>query len=198
MIDFTRLAKLRDELNEAIDSNDAKKLSAILTRGYVNLNFVDKEGKTPLHRSCTTGSLEMCKILVQYGSSQSIRDSNGWYPIHTASYYGFADIVKFLLDETNFRKDSLINVYENEDEKYRPCCKNLFPTYRQRVESNEETSDDDDEDTDDQSEHDYEDLVYGLEIESNADDLIKNLNENDCVNLISIQNLELNSNDFLF
>ncbi|RMZ95099.1 notch-regulated ankyrin repeat-containing -like [Brachionus plicatilis] len=196
MIDFTRVAKLRDDLNVAVESSDAKRLRQILTSAYVNLNFVDKEGQTPLHRSCSRGNLEICKILVEYGASQGIRNSIGWYPIHLASYHGYTDIVKFLLDETNFKKESLINVYESCEEKSRSCCKNLFPVYRQRAESNEESSDE--EDSDDDSEQDYEDLVYGLEIQSNADDLIKNLNENDYADLISIQNLELNSDDFLF
>lgn len=201
MIDFTRLVKLRDELNDAIDSGDVNRIRPILERGFINLNYVDTQGQTPLHRSCSTGSLQICKILVEHGATQSIRNSNGWYPIHIASYHGYTDIVKFLLDETNFKKESMVSVFERPEEKYRPCCKNLFPTYRQRIESNEESSGDEDSDLDDDDdlEHDYDDLVYGLEIESNADDIIKNLNENHmCPDLINIQNLEINSDDFLF
>lgn len=204
MIDFTRLAKLRDDLIEAIESRDVNKVRTVLARGFVNLNFVDKQGQTPLHRSCSTGSAEICKILVEHGASQSIRNSNGWYPIHIASYHGYTDVVKFFLDETNFRKESIVNVFERPDDKYRPFCKNLFPAYRQRIESTEESSEDEDTDQDDLDDdqddcQDYDDLVYGLEIESNADDLIKNLNENHmCPDLINIQNLEINSDDFLF
>ncbi|CAF0912580.1 unnamed protein product [Brachionus calyciflorus] len=203
MIDFTKLTKVRSELAQAITSKDPKELRNVLNDGYVNVNYVDKEGQTPLHRSCLTGCLELCKILVEFGASQNIRNGFGWYPIHIASYYGFMDIVKFLLDENNFKKESIIDVFENDEEKYRSNLKNSHPkvSYRYRVESNEEESEESEDD--EESDTDYNAYNNNLNLNfddtnSNADDLINNLNDNELSQMLQFQNLDLNSEDFLF
>ena len=109
MYDFTNLYNLRSNLTEAIESNDLNRLNNILGRkekqlsNETNLNFVDKDGETPLHRSCSRGSLGIVKTLVQHGASQCILNTRGFYPIHLAAFYGHSDVVKFLLDSNNFK-----------------------------------------------------------------------------------------------
>ena len=99
MLDLTKLYLLRQELNEAIRSKDLKKLSYLLTANErVNLNYLDStDGQTPLHKSCTTGCLTITKLLVEYGACKSIQNSEGWFPIHLASFYGHMDVVMFFL-----------------------------------------------------------------------------------------------------
>jgi ankyrin repeat protein len=111
MIDFTRLYAVRKDLNDAIRAEDVARLSKIVTNENFNLNYIDKNGQSPLHMCCTIGNLEIIKILVDNGASIHLINRNGWYPIHLASYHGFVDVVLYLieasmsLDETEFSSD---------------------------------------------------------------------------------------------
>jgi ankyrin repeat protein len=116
MIDFSNLTKKRNELAIAINSNSPNELEKILeTSSYFNLNYVDQEGETLLHRSCLMGNLDLVKILVKHGANQSIKNKSGWFPIHIASFYGHIEILMFLIDENNFKHQNSIAVFDNEN-----------------------------------------------------------------------------------
>jgi len=122
MYNFNKLYKTRADLIELINRNDLKALSGLLLESneptnesnYINLNFVDRDGQTPLHRSCQLGHLHITQCLIKHGASQSIKNKDGWYPIHLATFFGHFDIVMYLLDENNFKKESLIAVYDEQ------------------------------------------------------------------------------------
>ena len=116
MLDLTKLYLLRQELNEAIRSKDLKKLSCLLSANErVNLNYLDStDGQTPLHKSCSTGSLTITKLLVEHGACESIQNSQGWFPIHLASFYGHLDVVMFLM---SLDKRKLVNQSTSSLEK---------------------------------------------------------------------------------
>lgn len=115
MLDFSNLMKQRAELTNAISTNNTDELAQILkSSNYINLNYVDAEGETPLHRSCARGNLEMVKLLVQHGANQSIKNKAGWFPIHLASFYGHMDIFLFLIDQNNFKHQPNLIVYHEE------------------------------------------------------------------------------------
>ena len=115
MLDFSNLMKQRAELTNAINTNNLEELAQILkASNYINLNYVDSEGETPLHRSCAKGNLEMVKMLVQYGANQSVKNRAGWFPIHLASFYGYMDIFLFLIDQNNFKHQANLIVYNEE------------------------------------------------------------------------------------
>lgn len=196
MIDFSKLSKQRAELGDLIGKKDAKKLKSLLTDTFINLNYVDKDGQTPIHKACMTGSLELVRVLVEFGASQNIKNTHGWYPIHLASYYGYADIVMFMLNEDNFKKESKIDVFDDDDDKFRSCLRETVK-YRHECESNEEETDESEDEynsSDDDEEHD-DNLIFEFDSTS-ANDLISNLNTNDL--LFDLKHLELNSTDFLF
>jgi ankyrin repeat protein len=116
MIDFSNLTKKRNELTIAINNNSPNELEKILeTSSYFNLNYVDQEGETPLHKSCLKGNLDLVKILVKHGANQSIKNKSGWFPIHIASFYGHIEILMFLIDENNFKHQNSIAVFDNEN-----------------------------------------------------------------------------------
>lgn len=122
MLDFTNLMKLRAELTNAINTNNLEQLAQLLKSStFINLNYVDTDGETPLHRVCVKGSLEMVKLLVHYGANQSIKNKTGWFPIHLASYYGHMDIFLYLIDENNFKNQPHIIVYNEECEQDDEC-----------------------------------------------------------------------------
>ena len=115
MIDFTDLYKMRANLKDAISNQDLDRIKNIFSvNDYVNLNYLDKDGHTPLHRVCMFGNLEICKFLVDKGASQNIKNKEGWFPIHIASYFDQPDILAYLLDEKSFKSESIITVFNTD------------------------------------------------------------------------------------
>ena len=120
MLDLSNLYAIRSELYNAIKEQNMDKLSKFLvnSKTYVNLNFIDKDGQSPLHRSCILGNLDMVKLLVKYGANYNLANRDGWYPIHLASYFGFAHIVMYLIEtaEEDFASsESFVNSPANSD-----------------------------------------------------------------------------------
>lgn len=187
MLDFSSLFKLRSSLIESINSNDTNKLHKLLTNDdqteiddgtasfVVNLNFLDHDGQTLMHRACRHGNLDIVKMLVKNGASQNIKNKDGWFPIHLATYFGHYDTVKFLINENNFQHQSLIAVYDDDVAFSRV---NLNCTQRNTKIEEESSSesdssdstdsditDDDDEDEDeDENSNDLDDLVNDLDL----------------------------------
>jgi ankyrin repeat protein len=71
------------------------------------------QGKTTLHKVCETGSVAMFNLLVKHlggltteGTSEadyiqsvlSLRDRNGWTPLHYASYHSHPELVALIID----------------------------------------------------------------------------------------------------
>lgn len=130
MLELTRVYNLRDELNTAIQTNDLKKITALLAAKhrpgqYINLNYLDnKDGQTPLHKSCSSGNLQITKVLIENGASQHIQNHQGWFPLHLASFYGHYEIVMLLMKstgeikkETNLESEEEASYKESEEEE---------------------------------------------------------------------------------
>lgn len=56
----------------------------------------DDEGQTPLHKACTSGTLELVNYLVTNGADSYTADINGWTPLHCACANSTPDIISFL------------------------------------------------------------------------------------------------------
>jgi len=66
-----------------------------------NTNLVDQYGKTALHVACKNGNLESVRFLVEGGSQVNFLASHprdSWTPLMYASFHGWIDIVKYLLE----------------------------------------------------------------------------------------------------
>lgn len=214
MLDFGNLFKLRADLVEAINANDSKRLNTLVGQRRnddadsslvdvtpVNLNFVDREGQTLMHRVCHLGYLDLLQILVQHGASQNIKNKQGWFPIHLATYFGHYDIVKYLVNENNFKHQSLIAVFDEQPEMRRPKC-NLAPHQCKQADEKEdiddESEDDDDDDdasdsssvdTDTEDDEATKSLLNGLRCNS-IDNSLNSLD--DLINNLDLKCLELN------
>ena len=106
MIDLSNLFKLRQQLHDAITSKNIQILKRLLDNvNFINLNYVDKEGQTPLHRSCRLGNLKIVELLCEHGASQMIINRDGWFPIHLAAYYGHIHIVSYLLKQQQTKQN---------------------------------------------------------------------------------------------
>jgi ankyrin repeat protein len=213
MYDFSSLSKLREELDSAVEAGDADRLRKLISlqengNNFVNVNYISADGRTLLHKSCKGGNLSVCRVLAESGASQNIKSKHGWFPIHLASYYGHLDIVLFLLNEKNFKPDSIIAVYDDNgftknmrgfsqragvheiNSKPLKTENNLIVNggFREAnaissVNLDESTSSDDsssDESDDDFNECEQNELINlsGLDFENNSD-LISNFNENE-------------------
>ena len=66
----------------------------------VNLEAVDKEGRTPLSRAAVLASEQGTKESMQSGARVDARDDNGRMPLHHAAANGFTGVVIYLLDQT--------------------------------------------------------------------------------------------------
>jgi hypothetical protein len=106
----SKIEKINESLTE-YEFNQAEET----TVKYLNLNFVDREGQTLLHRSCINGNLPIVMLLCEQGACQNIKNNDGWYPIHLASYYGHVQVVKYLIENQNSYEHSRIDVYDELD-----------------------------------------------------------------------------------
>ena len=117
MLDFSSLFELRADLHRAIASNNIEQLRELFSRSkhQVNLNYIDREGQSPLHRSCTLGFKSIVEYLCESGASQNLKNKEGWFPIHLAAYYGHMDIV-FYLKQLGQRNNDIAVFQEDEEE----------------------------------------------------------------------------------
>ena len=238
MIDFTNLYKKRADLVECINKNDIKKLKSLLNgdnisidkveedegknqsneqsnnlfnkNPLINLNFVDRDGQTPLHRSCQNGNLNIVKLLVQNGSSQNIKNKDGWFPIHIATYFGHFDIVMFLINEKNFNQDSLIDVFD-ENEKVtcnKPTSKFSYfnkeclvyrsdPIHNDIPNDYEDHSSSSDDSSSDEEDYENEETKFEMDNNNNTINSLINVVNNESFylndfNLDELKNLDLN------
>ena len=126
MFDFSKLTKSRASLLKAITSKDLKYLHKALNGEFINLNFLTKDGQTPLHECIISGNIEIMQLLVKHGASQHIQNSNGWFPIHLASYYGRMDMIMFLVNPDNFKHQAsllVVNDQQTSETENKPKCK---------------------------------------------------------------------------
>jgi hypothetical protein len=231
MYDFSNLFKLRAELTEAIGNNDLTTIKKLLSNEentIKNLNYLDKDGQSPLHTSCISGNFEICKLLVEKGATQCLKNKDGWYPIHLASYYGNVKVVQYLLDEKNFRSESILPVYDEfpiiKVDKTVPKSRIYnYSSYRSSSvdldDSNSSISDSSSDcESEDSDDDDYEDENHNSENDSNQTENPNNnedefclFNDKDLLSLdlkgldilrfndvLDLNNLELTAEDFLF
>lgn len=190
MIDFSKLNKVRDELSSAIRSNDLSRLEAVLhpedRLPWINLNYLDKEGQTPLHQACIVGSTAICKMLVEAGASQALKNAHGWYPIHLASYLGHVDVVVYLLEcSSKEHVDPDIHVRTPHDFRCpRPASADADDDDDDDENNPSSSSDDDDDDADDTDGDD-------AEHHSSLDQIFLD-------DLIELKSLDISAKDFLF
>jgi ankyrin repeat protein len=89
----------------AIDSGSKECVKWMLQKG-VDLDFVDEEGRSPVHACLergsgilqTTSRLEILEWLTAAGADLNLRGFNGWTPLHKAAAWNDLETVTFLLE----------------------------------------------------------------------------------------------------
>ncbi|KAJ5073981.1 cyclin-dependent kinase inhibitor 2c-related [Anaeramoeba ignava] len=87
--------------------NKADKLETALKTKKHNVNLRDKMGNTALHTACLCGSLEVVKLLLDYGADFSILNSKGEAPLDLALFTNSNEIKKYLLDKNSPSKANI-------------------------------------------------------------------------------------------
>ncbi len=149
MLDFSSLFELRSDLHRAITSNNVEQLKELISQSkhQINLNYIDREGQSPLHRSCSLGFKSIVEYLCESGASQNLKNKEGWFPIHLAAYYGHIDIVFYLKQLAQRNND--IAVFQQDEEE-------------EDAEQDEETSflNESNEEDEEEEEEEFNDLLF--------------------------------------
>ncbi|PQM34988.1 ankyrin-3 [Prunus yedoensis var. nudiflora] len=78
-------------------------LIEILCKSFagIDLNWVDPEGRTPIHVAAAHGHVETLKFCISVGGNAEVSDCEGWSPLHCAAEKGHLEAAKCLLDCSN-------------------------------------------------------------------------------------------------
>jgi quinoprotein dehydrogenase-associated probable ABC transporter substrate-binding protein len=87
-------ANISTELNDAVLADDQARVAYLLEKKHADVNALDLQGETPLHRALVQRSPAMVAFLIAHGADVNLRDRDGWTPIMTAAYYNDAEDVK--------------------------------------------------------------------------------------------------------
>ncbi|KAB2605228.1 ankyrin repeat domain-containing protein 65-like [Pyrus ussuriensis x Pyrus communis] len=69
----------------------------------IDVNLVDKEGRTPIHIAAAHGHVEMLKFCISVGGNAEVTDSRGRSPLHWAAEKGHLGAAKCLLNCSNVK-----------------------------------------------------------------------------------------------
>ena len=85
--------------DKAVESGNSKELRRVLQEDSptLNLNAMNSEGLSPLHKSVMEGNLDCVKLLVRYGADIRLATRDGWSPLHLATWTGNMDVLVYLL-----------------------------------------------------------------------------------------------------
>jgi len=93
--------KIDDQLWRAVDTVDKghqEILSMLLKVDGIDVNQVDKYGRTPFYLAARNGSKEIVSMLLEVDSIDvNLAEKDGWTPLWIAAYEGHQDIVSKLL-----------------------------------------------------------------------------------------------------
>ena len=84
-------------LFEAIDDGKPLVAEGILARSKVDVNAVNKERETPLHRAVEKGMKELTAMLLRMGARANARSASGETPLHLAALHADPIFTELLL-----------------------------------------------------------------------------------------------------
>lgn len=59
----------------------------MITNG-ANVNALDEDNWTPLHKAVRNDKVEIVRILIENGANVNFKSKNGRTPLHEAAFYG--------------------------------------------------------------------------------------------------------------
>lgn len=94
-------------LHELVLSGDEDKLNEIF-KIDIDINEIDKNGRSPLHIACETGNNKIARFLILEEANLNIQDKEGYTPLHLALDNNNLEIIENLVDNgaSIFLKDN--------------------------------------------------------------------------------------------
>ena len=91
---------------------DLELMRVLLNTPNINVNIVDRYGRTALHQAIISSNIEMCRLLIEYGADVNIQDNNGDTPLLKAFKVNEfnLEIVRLLVD-----RGAYININDNNN-----------------------------------------------------------------------------------
>ncbi|XP_063432909.1 ankyrin repeat and KH domain-containing protein 1-like [Mytilus trossulus] len=80
-------------------STKRKSIVKSLIDRNAEVNSRDREGETPLHKTCISGDYELAKILLSIKCEINLQNCKGQTPLYLACKYGAENVVTLLLEE---------------------------------------------------------------------------------------------------
>ncbi|KAL2294860.1 hypothetical protein Nmel_017998 [Mimus melanotis] len=86
-----------EKLLQAVDYNDAGRVTALLLRKGLVPTKLDSEGKSAFHLAATRGNVDCLEAMLAHGVDAMTKDSSGYTALHLASKHGHPQCVSKLL-----------------------------------------------------------------------------------------------------
>ncbi|KAM7025650.1 ankyrin repeat domain-containing protein 24 [Acridotheres tristis] len=86
-----------EKLLQAVDYNDAGRVSSLLLRKGLVPTKLDSEGKSAFHLAATRGNVDCLEAMLAHGVDAMTKDSSGYTALHLASKHGHPQCVSKLL-----------------------------------------------------------------------------------------------------
>lgn len=96
----------RTALNLAIQLDDKKITTYLLSIPEIDINLSDKNGLSPLHWAVINNNGELLNLLLSHGADINVQEIDGWTPLHLALKSSPKEIIAILLKynaKTNIR-----------------------------------------------------------------------------------------------
>ena len=94
----TAPAALGMDLHWAAARDDVREVRWLLDEIHHDVNTVDGDGRTPLHKAARWGCEAVARLLIKRGADPGATDRDGWTPLHKAAARGHEGVARILLE----------------------------------------------------------------------------------------------------
>ena len=90
---------VQERLFESIENQNINEVQSILRSEYnqIDLNRYNSEGFTSIQAAVMAGSLDLVKMLVQYGGDPSLHTRDGFSTLHLSAFIGNSEILQYIM-----------------------------------------------------------------------------------------------------
>ncbi|XP_059576001.1 ankyrin repeat domain-containing protein 24 isoform X3 [Alligator mississippiensis] len=90
-------SKNDEKLLQAVDYNDAERVTTLLVRKGLIPTKLDSEGKSAFHLAATRGNVDCLEVMLAHGVDAMTKDSSGYNALHLSAKHGHPQCVSKLL-----------------------------------------------------------------------------------------------------
>nr|XP_061790407.1 ankyrin repeat domain-containing protein 24-like [Nerophis lumbriciformis] len=92
-------SKSDERLLQAVEQNEAEKMSALILKKGLSPTKLDAEGKSAFHLCVSRGHVDCLEVIIAHGADLNVTDGAGFGALHLAAKNGQAECLKRLLQE---------------------------------------------------------------------------------------------------